>query len=100
MGSVRHLIGPLICVAGVLAACAAVAQPHKRASRSSAETARTTNQRESGYYVPYATGPGGEQVPIMEIPGSVTVVPRRVMDDQGSTTLCGALRNVSGVTCR
>lgn len=100
MGSLRHLVGPLLCAAGVLAACAALAQPHKRGSRAKADAARTTAQHDSGYYVRYVTGPGGEQVPIIEIPGSATVIPRHAMDDQGSTTLCGALRNVSGVTCR
>jgi outer membrane receptor for ferric coprogen and ferric-rhodotorulic acid len=52
------------------------------------------------YYVPYITGPGGERTPIMNIPASVTVVPRQLMDDQQTTTICGALQNVSGVICR
>ena len=54
----------------------------------------------SGYYVPYVTGAAGRPVPIMQIPGSVTVVPREVIDDQQDITICGALRNVSGVLCR
>jgi outer membrane receptor for monomeric catechols len=36
----------------------------------------------------------------MQVPGSVVVVPRQVMDDQQDITVCGALRNVSGVSCR
>jgi outer membrane receptor for ferric coprogen and ferric-rhodotorulic acid len=51
----------------------------------------------SGYYVPYVTGPGGQQVPVMQVPGSVTVVPRRLMDDTQATTLGEALRYVPGV---
>jgi len=52
---------------------------------------------DTGYYVPYVTGPGGTRVPVMQIPGSVTVVPRSLMDDQQATTLGQALRNVPGV---
>lgn len=52
---------------------------------------------DTGYYVPYVTRPGGTRVPVMEIPGSVTVVPRSLMDDQQATTLGQALRNVPGV---
>jgi outer membrane receptor for monomeric catechols len=54
----------------------------------------------SGYYVPYVTGASGEKVPVMSVPGSVTVVPRQLMDDQQATSVCDALRNVSGVSCR
>ncbi len=51
----------------------------------------------TGYYVPYVTGPGGTRVPVMQVPGSVTVVPRSLMDDQQATTLGEALRYVPGV---
>lgn len=54
----------------------------------------------SGYYVPNVTDPVGNKVPIMQIPGSAVVVPRKVMDDQQNITVCDALRNVSGVSCR
>lgn len=57
-------------------------------------------QNGSGYYVPNVTDAAGNSVPIMQVPGSVVVVPRQVIDDQQDTTVCGALRNVSGVTCR
>lgn len=53
---------------------------------------------EDGYYVPYVTGPGGEKRDVMEIPGSVTVVSRKLMDDTQATTLGDALRFVPGVT--
>jgi outer membrane receptor for ferric coprogen and ferric-rhodotorulic acid len=52
----------------------------------------------SGYYVPYVTGPAGQKIPVMEVPGSVTIVPRQLMDDQQATTLGQALQYVSGVT--
>jgi len=52
---------------------------------------------DTGYYVPYVTGPGGTRVPVMQVPGSVTVVPRSLIDDQQATTLGEALRYVPGV---
>lgn len=52
---------------------------------------------EDGYYVPHVTGPGGEKRPVMEIPGSVTVVSRKFMDDIQATTIGDALRFVPGV---
>jgi len=55
---------------------------------------------ESGYYTPYLIGPNGERTPIMEVPGSATVINRQILDDQQATTLGQALRNVSGVTVR
>ncbi|MBG0794031.1 TonB-dependent receptor plug domain-containing protein [Methylocystis sp. H62] len=55
---------------------------------------------DNGHYVPYVVGVDGKKYPIMEIPGSVTVIPRQVIDDQQATTLGDALRNVSGVTVR
>ncbi len=53
-----------------------------------------------GYYVPYVMGADGKKYSIMEIPGSVTVISRQLMDDQQAITLGDALRNVSGVTVR
>lgn len=39
-------------------------------------------------------------IPVMEIPGTVGVVSRKLMEDQQITGLSEALRNVSGVTAR
>jgi iron complex outermembrane receptor protein len=50
--------------------------------------------------VPDVNDAAGNPVPIREIPGSVVVVPRQVIDDQQDISVCGALRNVSGVFCR
>jgi outer membrane receptor for monomeric catechols len=55
---------------------------------------------ENGYLTPYLTGPNSERKPIMEVPGSATVINRQILDDQQATTLGQALRNVSGVTVR
>ncbi len=69
-----------------------------RKTHTSAAPAQTTDN--DGYYVPYVVGVDGKKYPIMEIPGSVTVISRQLMDDQQATTLGDALRNVSGVTVR
>ena len=55
---------------------------------------------QSSYYVPDVRDLAGKPVPVMQIPGSVTVVPGQVLDDQQAISLCEALRNVSGVFCR
>jgi catecholate siderophore receptor len=36
--------------------------------------------------------------PLLDTPQSITVVPRQLMDDQGTTTLRDALRNVAGIS--
>jgi outer membrane receptor for ferric coprogen and ferric-rhodotorulic acid len=57
-----------------------------------------TPPAEDGYYIRYVTGPGGQKRHVMEIPGSVTVVSRKLMDDTQATSLGDALRFVPGVT--
>ena len=69
-----------------------------RKTHTSSPAAQTTNN--DGYYVPFVVGFDGKKYPIMEIPGSVTVISPQLMDDQQVTTLGDALRNVSGVTVR
>ncbi len=61
---------------------------------------RSPAQGSNHYYVPRVTDWGGNPRPIMQVPGSVVVIPRQVIDDQQDFTVCGALRNVSGVSCR
>jgi outer membrane receptor for ferric coprogen and ferric-rhodotorulic acid len=97
------LPGALAIAALVLGTTASLADPTIRGakagiSRSYATPARGQQPSQSGYYVPYVTGPADQKVPVMEIPGSVTIVPRQLMDDQQATTLGQALRNVSGVS--
>jgi outer membrane receptor for ferric coprogen and ferric-rhodotorulic acid len=61
----------------------------------------STPPKDAGnYHVPDMTDAGGNRVPIMQVPASVVVVPRQVMDDQQDISVCSALRNVSGVFCR
>lgn len=58
----------------------------------------STPPRDDGYYVPYVTGADGRRQSVMDIPGSVTVISRKAMDDQQATTVGEALRNSAGVT--
>ena len=86
----------------LIVASGALADPRARSvkamkTHTSSPAAQTTD---NGYYVPYVVGVDGKKYPIMEIPGSVTVISRQLMDDQQATTLGDALRNVSGVTVR
>lgn len=69
-------------------------------ARRSTSLATAASSSNDSYYVPYVMGPGGAKYPIMEVPGSATVVSRKLMDDQQAVTLGDAPRNVSGVTVR
>lgn len=95
-------LAAILVTALALQATAAAAAPLVRGSKAQVVTSPAVpggqGRGDTGYYVPYVTGPGGARVPVMQIPGSVTVVPRSLMDDQQATTLGEALRNVPGVT--
>jgi outer membrane receptor for monomeric catechols len=52
------------------------------------------------YYSPTVRDPAGNPVPVMQIPGSIVVIPQQVIQDQQAISVCDALRNVSGVSCR
>lgn len=95
----------LIALSATLAllphAADAASRHHKGAPAAPSRAAVRQPQEDTGrYYVPNITDAAGNPVPIMQIPGSVVVVPRQVMDDQQDISVCGALRNVSGVFCR
>ena len=53
---------------------------------------------DDGYFSNYVTGPAGTRTPIMQVPGSTTVITRKMMDDFQSRSLCDALRLAPGVT--
>ncbi len=79
----NRLICTFVSAVALLATAeGAFAEPVIRGVRAKATNSRAAPQPDSGYYVPYATGPNGEKVPVMDIPGSVSVIPRQVMDDQ------------------
>lgn len=82
-------------------ACADTLARGSRARRAPSPT--SAPMANNGHYVPnydvpYVVGVDGKKHSVMEIPGSVTVIPRQVMDDQQVTTIGGALRNAAGVT--
>jgi iron complex outermembrane receptor protein len=62
------------------------------------EVIATGEGEQAGYYVPDATTGTRTDTPIRDIPQSIQVVPRQVIEDQGITRIGDALRNVSGVT--
>jgi outer membrane receptor for ferric coprogen and ferric-rhodotorulic acid len=95
-----HLIALCAVLALVPHAADATSRRKSASKPHPAVPARAFSEDKGSYYVPYAQDAGGRRVPIMQIPGSVTIVPRQVIDDQQDTTICGALRNVSGVMCR
>lgn len=53
---------------------------------------------DDGYFSDYVTGPLGSKTPVMDVPGSTTVITRKMMDDFQSRSLCDALRLAPGVT--
>jgi outer membrane receptor for monomeric catechols len=79
-------------------AAEAASRHHKAAS--SRATVRQPQDDNGSYDVPDVKDTAGNPVPIMQISGSVVVVPLQVIDDQQDISVCGALRNVSGVFCR
>ena len=56
-----------------------------------------TGRLEDGYNIPEATTATRTDTPIRDIPQSIQVVPRQVLEDQQVTRLEEALQNVSGV---
>jgi iron complex outermembrane receptor protein len=56
-----------------------------------------TGEQETGYYVPDASTATRTDTPLRDIPASIQVVPRQVIEDQRAFRLDEALRNVSGV---
>jgi outer membrane receptor protein involved in Fe transport len=85
-------------ISRILAAIAALALLSTTAVAGSSGKAKRPRAPDDGYYVPYVTGPGGQKKDVMEIPGSVSVVSRKFMDDVQATSLGDALRYVPGVT--
>lgn len=93
---------PVIVLVGALALLAYPAEAahrHRKVAKPPSMSSRSPAQDMGSYYVPYVTDTGGAHVPIMQLPGSVVVIPRQVIEDQQDITVCGALRNVSGVFC-
>jgi iron complex outermembrane receptor protein len=52
---------------------------------------------QDGYRVPNATTATKTDTPVRDIPGSIQVIPRQILEDQKTTRVQEALENVSGV---
>jgi iron complex outermembrane recepter protein len=57
-----------------------------------------TGAQDEGYNPSNATTATRTDTPLRDVPASVSVIPRQVLEDQGAVRLDEALRNVSGVT--
>jgi outer membrane receptor for monomeric catechols len=92
----------LIFAAAVLLGDPTVAETRTRSTKSHPPrmSVPSVSAPQDSYLVPYVTGPTGDKLPIMDLPGSATVISRQVIDDQQATTLGQALRNASGVIVR
>lgn len=58
----------------------------------------TEERAAQGYRVERATTATKTDTPLRDIPGSIQVLPRQVIEDQGTVQVRDVLRNVSGVT--
>jgi iron complex outermembrane recepter protein len=56
-----------------------------------------TGQQQRGYRVPNASTATRTDTPLRDIPGSIQVIPRQILEDQKTTRIQEALENVSGV---
>jgi outer membrane receptor for ferric coprogen and ferric-rhodotorulic acid len=74
------------------------ADPRVRGFRAQIHRAAPPQYSDDGYFSNYVTGPTGTPTPIMQVPGSASVVTRKMMDDFQSRSLCDALRLAPGVT--
>jgi iron complex outermembrane recepter protein len=71
------------------------------ATEEELEIVVTGDEEGSRYRVPNASAATRTETPIRDIPQSIQVVPRQVIEDQGITTeITDAARNVSGVNIR
>lgn len=55
-----------------------------------------TGEQDTGYFVPDASTATRTDTPLRDIPASIQVVPRQVIEDRGLTNVTEALENVSG----
>jgi len=57
-----------------------------------------TGEQDTGYRVDRATTATRTDTPIRDVPQSIQVIPRQVLEDQGANEIVDALRNVPGAT--
>ncbi|HQR52641.1 MAG TPA: TonB-dependent siderophore receptor [Burkholderiales bacterium] len=75
------------------------AAPVAQSGEQTLPEVKVRDRTQSDDYVPTVSTIGGKTpTPVMDIPQSVTIINRAVMDAQGATSLQDALRNVPGIT--
>lgn len=94
MSVARSILVALACVIGLTAA----ADTRVRGARARVHRVAPPPYYDDGYFSDYVTGPTGAPTPVMQVPGSTSVITRKMMDDFQSRDLCGALRLAPGVT--
>lgn len=91
------LSAALLAALGAPVVLAADAEPPARSATVLPEV-QVRGQGEANDYNPGVTSIGKTPTPIRDVPQSVTVINRAIMDAQNATTLKDALRNVPGIT--
>ena len=84
------------CVAAAISGL--VVAPRLALAQTTLSPVTVRADAEDRYVVPETSVATRNSVPIEQIPQSVVVIPRKVIDDQGVQTMSDALRNVSNVT--
>src|SRR5258706_3604192 len=80
-------------------AYASAQQTPEKTSDTQLPEVKVTGQRPSDDYAPGAATVGAKTpTPLRDIPQSVTVINRAVLDSQNATSLTQPLRNVPGIT--
>jgi iron complex outermembrane recepter protein len=77
-----------------------IQQPSQPAPGEETEIVVTGEREVEGYNAPDASTATKTDTPLRDIPQSIQVIPRQVIEDQQVTEISDALRNVSGVTPR
>jgi iron complex outermembrane receptor protein len=79
---------------------AAIQTPAESAEEEGEEELVVTGEQEAGYGTESATAATKTDTQLRDIPQSIQVVPRKVIEDQGITEIIDAVKNVSGVINR
>ena len=97
----KAIVGSLLIGAisiGLVATSAAQPRVRGAPARIQHVAPATPFDTDDGYFSDYVTGPAGTKTPIMDFPGSTTVITRKMMDDFQARNICDALRMAPGVT--
>jgi catecholate siderophore receptor len=97
----RPLAAAVAAVFGTIAPGMAFAQASDKPAQAPAATlpeVNVTGAAPVSDYQPATANVGRTQTPLRDVPQSVTVINRAVMEAQGATSLADALRSVPGIT--